>query len=152
MARNDRGAGKKRPQQRRERRESFATSVPKAHKRHVGRSTTRDTPLHIRARGVEVDEPLREYMRTRTGFKLGRYALNVSRITVRLEDIAGPKGAPAYDCRFKVMLPGTREVVVAATESTARAAFDTAVDATERAVRRLLQRSRGARTRSPAGA
>lgn len=147
MARDERGTRRKRPRQNRERRDSFATSIPKARKRVIGRSTTRETPLHLRVRGVEVDDALRDYMRVRTGFKLGKYGLNVTRITVRLEDLAGPKGAPAYACRFKVLLPGTREVVVAATDPSARAAFDTAVDATERAVRRLLGRSRAARVK-----
>ena len=142
MGRDDRKQTRKASQQRRQRRDTFAAAVPKGQKRVIGRSTTRETPLHIRVRGGDVDDALREYMRRRTGFKLGKHALHVSRITVRIDDVAGPKGAPSYACRFKVMLPGTREVVVSALDSTVRAAFDTAVDATERAVRRVLQRVR----------
>ncbi|MDF2771870.1 MAG: Ribosomal subunit interface protein [Geminicoccaceae bacterium] len=142
MGRDDRTQTRKASQQRRQRRDTFAAAVPKGQKRVTGRSTTRETPLHIRVRGGDVDDALREYMRRRTGFKLGKHALHVSRITVRIDDVAGPKGAPSYACRFKVMLPGTREVVVSALDSTVRAAFDTAVDATERAVRRVLQRVR----------
>ena len=141
MTPNDRNAARKRSQQTRERRESFAGSVQKSRKRVIGRSTTRETPLHIRARGPDVDDTLRDYMRGRAGFKLGKFALSIERLAVRVEDIAGLGGAPMYECRFVVMLPG-HQVVVAAREKTVRAAFDSAVEATERAVRRRLQRGR----------
>ena len=140
MTRNDRDTPRKRSQQTRERRESFSGSVPKAGKRTLGRSTTLETPLQIRVPVSDVNDTLRDYMRSRAGFKLGKFALSIVRLTVRVEE-AGPSGAPMYDCRFVAMLPG-RQVVVNAREATVRAAFDSAVDATERAVRRRLQRGR----------
>ena len=151
MTKGSRGTGRKRQRQRRERRETFATTVPKAVKRAIGRSTTTETPLHIRARGVDIDAATREAMQRHAGFKLGKYALAITRITVRLEDIAGPKGAPTVACKFKVALPASREVVVTATDASPREAFDTALAATERAVRRLVDRDRP-RVRRVAGA
>ena len=144
-----RAPANKTSRQQRERRAAFPPNVPRAQKRTVGRSTTRETPLHVRARGVDLDDATREYVRGRTGFKLGKYALHLTRISVRIEDAGGSRGAPAYSCRVKVVLPGTSEVVVAATESSARAAFDVAADAAERAVRRLLGRVQGTRRRAP---
>ena|SRR5688572_8795022 len=149
MARNDRVAEGKRSRQTGERRASFPRSVPKAAKRDIGRSTTRETPLQIRARDAEVDDTLRDYMRRRAGFKLGKFALNIVRITVRSEQGAGPNGAPMHDCRFVVVLTDKREVVVAVGDASARAAFDSAVEATERAVRRRLQRGRTRSERAP---
>lgn len=147
MTPNNQNTGRKRSQQTRERRESFARSVPKATKRVIGRSTTRETPLRIRTPGSNVDDALRDYMRSRAGFKLGKFALSIVRLSVRVEDVAGPSGAPIYDCRFVVVLPG-RQIVVAARDSTVRAAFDAAVAATERAVRRCLQRGRARSARA----
>jgi ribosome-associated translation inhibitor RaiA len=148
MARSDRSAGAKKTRQRRERREPFAAGIPKGQKTAIGRSTTRETPLQVRVRGVELDDTMRDYMRARVGFKLGKFALHLTRVTVRLENVAGPKGAPAYACKIKVLLPNASDVVVAATDVTARAAFDLAVDATERSVRRTLGRGRAVRARS----
>lgn len=142
MAQRTTGSRGKKPRQRQERRATFPAAVPKPHKRSIGRSTTAETPLHVRARGLEFDDELREYVRARTGFKLGKYGLNINRITVRFENAAGPKGAPAYTCKFKVLLPMRGDVVLAVTDESARAAFDAAVDATERAVRKLVSRSR----------
>ena len=140
MTHEERATERERRQQRRERRDAFPTAIPKARKRGIGRSTTRKTPLHLRSRHVDVDDALRDYMRARVGFKLGKFALHVTRVTVRVEDDAGPKGAPVYRCRFTVVMPGTHEVVVAATESTVRAAFDASVAEVERAVRRALRK------------
>jgi ribosome-associated translation inhibitor RaiA len=142
MTPNDQPIARKRSQQTRERRASFAHSVPKATKRVIGRSTTRETLLQIRTRRTTVDDTLRDYMRRRAGFKLGKFALRIVQLTVWVKGVAGPNGAPAYDCCFVVLLPGRREVVVAAADATVRAAFDSAVDATERAVRRRVQRGR----------
>jgi ribosome-associated translation inhibitor RaiA len=147
MAKRNAGSRGNKPQQRQERRASFPATVPKPRKRNIGRSTTAETPLHVRARGLELDDELRDYVRARVGFKLGKYGLNINRITVRLDDAAGPKGAPAYTCKFKVVLPTRGDVVLAVTDESVRAAFDAAVDATERAVRRMVGRSRSRTSR-----
>ena len=148
MTQRGRGSHDKKTRQRRERRHPFASSIPKAVKRTIGRSTTRETPLTVRARGTDLDDELEAYVRRRVGFKLGKYALFLSAVAIRFDNVAGPKGASAIACRIKVTLPNERQVVVGETDASPRAAFDVAVDATERAVRRLLQRRRGSRTRS----
>lgn len=132
----------KRLRQRRERRGEFAATVPKPLKAAVGRSTTIDTPLHVRDLAGTLDDATRAYVRQRAGFKLGKFGLHLTRVSVRFERGTGPATAPMYACRLKAVLPRTSEVVVSASARTARAAFDTAIDAAERAVRRLLDRSR----------
>jgi ribosome-associated translation inhibitor RaiA len=150
MAQRNAGSRGKKPRQRQERRATFPVAVPKPHKRSIGRSTTAETPLHVRARGLQIDDELREYIRARTSFKLGKYGLSINRITVRLENVAGPKGAPAYSCKFKVLLLMRGDVVLAVIDESARAAFDAAVDAAERAVRKMVSRSRKPRRRPQA--
>jgi hypothetical protein len=143
----DHGSHTKRSRQRRERRQQFAVCIPKAIKRAIGRSTTKETPLVVRARGVDVDADLDAYVRRRVGFNLGKYALALSRVGVRMDNVARQKGAPAITCRIEATLPNARPVVVSETDVTSRAAFDAAVDAAERAVRRLLERRWGARSK-----
>ncbi len=107
-----------------------------------GRTTSPETPLALRARGVEVDQELRDYVAKRAGFKLGKFAPAIERTTVRFEDIAGPKGAPAIRCAIKVVLPRQGSVVVEVLDDEAKAAFDHCIDAVERAVRRTLEKSK----------
>lgn len=117
------------------------------------RSTqARRAPMDValRARGVDVDAELRDYIAKRAGFKLGKFAAAIERITVRLEDIAGPKGAPAKRCAIKVVLPHQGSAVVEVLDDDARAAFDHCIDAVERAVRRTIEKSQAKKRRRPA--
>jgi ribosome-associated translation inhibitor RaiA len=147
MASRDQPSSSKTRRQRRERRDAFPATVPKLHKRAIGRSTTRETPLHVRGLGVTLDDSTRAYFRSRVGFKLGKYALALTRISVRINDVAGPKGAPRYECRFTVALPNVPQAVVTASDQSARSAFDHAVDAAARVVHRLLRRGQQSRRR-----
>lgn len=137
----------KKARQRRERREPFAHVTPKTVKREVGRSTSRETPLHIRALGVELEDSLRDYIRQRVGFKLGKFGLDITRVTVRFETLNGATGTPTYACRFKVLLHSANDVTLTALGTTPRAAFDAGANRIERTVRDELGRRRDQRTR-----
>lgn len=126
--------------QRDERRAPFATSTSKTTKRATGVATTSETPMAVRAPGLTLEEGLRDYARERTGFKLGKFGLAITRISVRFEDLSGPKGAKSYECRVKVLLRQSGEVLTSHAAPTQRAAFDKAADAAERAVRRTLDK------------
>jgi ribosome-associated translation inhibitor RaiA len=121
-----------------------ATRKPK---RDRGRTGPAETPFSLRARKVRVTPALRAYVRKRVGFKLGRYALSLQRIVVRFERPSGPTGAPSFSSRFSLLVAGAGRVVVEATRSDPREAFDASIDAAERTVRRLLARRRGRRVR-----
>lgn len=106
-----------------------------------GRTDAPATPVAIRTRGVEVDDTLRAYIHKRCGFKLGKFARSIERVSIRLEDVSGPTGAPGRRCAVKVSLAAVHEsVLVQVVEADPRAAFDAAIDATERAVRRTIER------------
>lgn len=107
-----------------------------------GKTPAPETPLALRARGVEVDDELRAYIQKRVGFKLGKFALAIERTSVRLEDISGPKGAPARRCAIKATLSRHESVVVEVVDFDHRAAFDNAIDSLERAVRRTLDKTK----------
>lgn len=140
MATKRRSLTTKKALQRKERRAAFAETTPRAAKRTTGAATTSETPLSVRAPGLELEDGLREYARQRAGFKLGKFGLDITRAAVNFEDVSGPKGAAAYDCRIKVVLRNAADVLVSQPGETQRAAFDKAIGAAERAVRRTLER------------
>ena len=140
MAPKRRSLTKQKSLQRTERRAAFAETTPRAAKRTTGAATTSETPLTVRAPGVALEDGLREYARQRAGFKLGKFGLDITRATVAFEDVSGPKGATVYECRIKVVLRHADDVMVGQPGETQRAAFDKAVGAAERAVRRTLER------------
>jgi ribosome-associated translation inhibitor RaiA len=119
----------------------FAKQIPRAVKAAAGRTAASETPLHVRAIGLEVDDPARRRIRDRFGRKLGKFAPRIERATVRFEDVNGPRGGKDTVCRIKVVLSHLPSVMIEETRSDVMEAFDVAVEAAERAVRRTLGRS-----------
>jgi ribosome-associated translation inhibitor RaiA len=122
------------------RRAPMGVAASAAPRNERGKTTSPETPLTLRARGVDVDQELRDYISVRAGFKLGKFATSIERVSVRLEDISGPKGAPAKRCAIKVVLSRHESVVVEVVDVDHRTAFDHTIDSVERAVRRSLER------------
>ncbi len=116
-----------------------ANALPRATR---GRTDAPATPVALRASGVEIDDQLREYIHVRCGFKLGKFAERIERVSVRLEDVNGPKGGASRRCAVKVVVTRHESVVVEVVDVDHRAAFDHAIDSAERAVRRSLDRVR----------
>ena len=125
-----------------ERRAPFEETASTSKSPPAGRTTTRQTPLSIRSKGVQLDDEDREHIRVRLGFKLGKFATRIGRIVVRLVDESGPTGAPLIACRIDVSLDPVKDVFMEQRHETLRGAIDLAVDRTERAVRRTLQKDR----------
>jgi ribosome-associated translation inhibitor RaiA len=97
---------------------------------------------HIRAVGPELDADQQTYIRRKLGMKLGKFATFIARVTVRVEDVNGPRGGADQVCRIKVVLNGLPTVVVEARDASLASAIDGALAGTERAVRRRVQRRR----------
>jgi ribosome-associated translation inhibitor RaiA len=126
-------------------RQPMPAAVGKHHKRDVGRAGANETPLDVRTHKVALDPDIEDYVRDRAGRKLGKFAIHLQRVTVRFDDINGPRKGFDIVCKINVALEGAPSIVVAATETHPRDAFDFAVDAAEQAVRRDLERrGRGA--------
>lgn len=96
---------------------------------------------------MHVGSALGDYVRTRLGFKLGKFASGIERVSVRFENESGAKGAPLRTCRIKVALPAATSVLIETRDANARSAFDEGADAVERAVRRAFDRRRSRRLR-----
>jgi ribosome-associated translation inhibitor RaiA len=99
----------------------------------------------IRTSGVELTREDRAYIRHRIDTrvsKLDKFHSEVERLSVRLEDVNGPRGGVDKVCRAKVTVKGLPPVVVERRHQSARAAVDGTLDATERAVRKIVGRRR----------
>jgi ribosome-associated translation inhibitor RaiA len=115
---------------------------PQASKREAGRTEAFQVPVNIRVVGVELNQDDRAYIRQRLGMKLGKYAPSIERVTVRVEDVNGPRGGVDHLCRIKVVLTGLPSVVFQSQAVSVEAAINGALTGVERAVRRSVQRRR----------
>ena len=123
-------------------RSRFAATVPRADKGTEGRTWAPRTPLAIRTSGVNVELPLRERIHRRLGLRLGKFAPRIERLSVRFEDLNGPRGGTDVACRIKAVMSALPSVVVMELAGNAAEAFDRAGQRIERAVRRALDRGR----------
>jgi hypothetical protein len=74
--------------------------------------------------------------------KLGKFAASITRVSIHVEDVNGPRGGVDQVCRIKVALIGLPSVVFQAQEALLQSAIDGALVGVERAVRRSVQRRR----------
>lgn len=123
------------------RRAPLAASVPKSSKLESGAEPSQ-IPAHIRASHDELSAVDRAYIRRKLGRRLGKFADAIERVSVRIEDINGPRGGVDRACRIKVVLSGLPSVVFERRDSSLEAAVDGAVAGVETAVRRAVQRRR----------
>jgi CBS domain-containing protein len=120
----------------------FPDRIPRSFRRESGRTAAPLVPTYIRPRGIELGQEDRTYIRRKLGMKLGKFATSVERVSVRVEDLNGPRGGVDHVCRIKVVLSGLPSVVFEARGASLEAAVDGALAGVERAVRRSLQRRR----------
>jgi ribosome-associated translation inhibitor RaiA len=99
-------------------------------------------PIHIRAAQGDLRPVERDYVRRKLNSKLGKYERSIERISVRLEDVNGPRGGVDQSCRIKVVLRALPSVVFESRDPALNAAVDTALAGVARAVRRTVQRRR----------
>ncbi|KYF61822.1 hypothetical protein BE11_17080 [Sorangium cellulosum] len=126
------------------RRAVFAGEVARPIKRVSGRTPIDGTPLAVRTTGLDIDADVRDYARARLGIRLGKFATEIQRVSVRLEDVNGPRGGVDTACRIKVVLNGLESVIAQEVAVGIREAIDRASHVVERAVGRAIRRSRPA--------
>lgn len=127
--------------------------LPKAAKRASEAHAT-PAPAHIRMLGANLSKEQRNRIRQELGARLGKFADSVERVSVRVEDVNGPRGGIDQVCRIKVVLSKLPSVVFESQNASLDAAIASALAGIELAVRRKLQRRRmkpiktGARSRT----
>jgi CBS domain-containing protein len=122
--------------------------LPRPEKRTAGREPP--VPAYIRSVGLSVPRPERDYMRRKLGMKLGKFIDSIERVSVRLDDVNGPRGGVDKSCRIKMVLSGLPSIFVEKRAPTVGGAFDSALAEAERAVRKSLDRRRTKATRRAA--
>lgn len=123
-------------------RSPFPSSIPKSRKRKLDGTNAGLVPAHIRVFGVKLNKDERVVIRRRLGEKLGKFRASIERVSVRVEDVNGPRGGIDMVCRVKVVLSGLPSVVFEARNASLNMAVRAALAGTERIVRRTLQRKR----------
>jgi len=123
-------------------RSPFAGTVARAERRTAGRTWAPGTPLALRTSGVAVDPELRARIHQRLGWRLGKFAPRIERLSVRFEDVNGPRGGIDVACSIKAVIGDLPSVVVTELAANPRLAFDRASLRVERAVRRAIGRGR----------
>jgi putative sigma-54 modulation protein len=99
-------------------------------------------PAYIRAEDDDLRPDDCAYIRRKLGRRLGKFARSIERVSVRTEDVNGPRGGVDRVCRIKIVLKGLPSVLFERRESSLHVAVDGALAGAERAVRRALQRRR----------
>ncbi len=120
----------------------FAETLTKASKRERPGEFPQEVPAFIRATEGDLSPDDRAYIRRKLGRRLGKFASAIERVSVRTEDVNGPRGGIDRVCRIKVVLSGLPSVVLERRDASLNAAVDGALVGVERAVRRAVQRRR----------
>jgi ribosome-associated translation inhibitor RaiA len=120
------------------------TAAARARARPRKPDSARRAPLqaYIRAEQGDLSPVDRNYIRRKLGTRLGKFVDSIMRISVRTDDVNGPRGGVDRTCRIKVDLRGLPTQVYEAGAASLEAAIDGALAGIERTVRRTLQRER----------
>ncbi|HET6579447.1 MAG TPA: CBS domain-containing protein [Gemmatimonadales bacterium] len=119
----------------------FPDRLPRAFRRQAGRVAPL-VPTYIRSRGVALSANDRAYVRRELGAKLGKFAAGLERISVRVDDVNGPRGGVDHLCRIKLVLSGLPSIVVEHQAASLQAAVDGAIARAERTLGRTVRRRR----------
>jgi len=96
----------------------------------------------IHSDSIKLSEEFRQYIERRLHFALGRFASAIQRVTVRTEDINGPRGGIDKRCHVEVQLRAGRSspILVTTDDSSLQAAVDCSAKRAARNVARKLDR------------
>jgi putative sigma-54 modulation protein len=97
---------------------------------------------HVRAAAGGLGPTDRAYIRRKLGTRLRKFSSSIERVSLRTEDVNGPRGGIDQVCQIKVVLRGLPTVVYELRDAALNAAVDGALAGAERAVRRAVQRRR----------
>jgi putative sigma-54 modulation protein len=95
--------------------------------------------MRLAAHGIELSGGLKDYIRRRVHFSLGRFAGRIRSLSIRLADINGPRGGVDKRCDIRVDVGLREQVIVCERQANLHAAVAFAMERTERAVERKLK-------------
>lgn len=98
--------------------------------------------IHVRSRGFELTDALRGYAERRLLFALGRFGRKVLAVTMRLDDLNGPRGGSDKRCQIIAQLSPRGDVRVEELDGDLYAAISRGAERLDRAVARETKRRR----------
>lgn len=98
--------------------------------------------IFVQARGFNLTDDLRQHVERRLRFALDWAHYHVTKVSVRLSDLNGPRGGEDKRCQIQVSAAGAAEVVIEDTEVDLYIAIDRAADRAGRTLARQLGRQR----------
>jgi len=101
--------------------------------------------MDIQSQGFTLTDSLRDYIIKRLAYALNHGGEYISRVTVRLSDINGPRGGTDKRCFIEVRIKQKSAVVIEDTEADLYVAIDRAAERAGRTLTRRLARQRESR-------
>ncbi len=98
--------------------------------------------IQVRNRNLQPTAAIREYVERRLLYALSRYGSCVRNVTVCLSTLVGNPGGERRHCQIGVALDQADKIAVEDSDADLYAAIDRAVERTQRAVSRALERAR----------
>jgi ribosome-associated translation inhibitor RaiA len=95
--------------------------------------------MRLAAHGIELSGDLKDYVKRRVHFSLGRFAARIRSLSVRLGDVNGPRGGVDKCCDIRVDVGLRQKVIVREQQANLHAAVAFATERAERAVQRQLK-------------
>jgi len=96
--------------------------------------------FEVRGRNLTLSDPLEELVERRFDFALGRFAGEIRRVDVKLNDLQGPRRGAEKQCRVEVTLRHGGSVRAEGSEEQLRDAIDMAAHRVRRQLGRRLDR------------
>ena len=104
--------------------------------------------IEIQARRVPLSRALRNYTERRIRFALARFDERITRVSLWLSDVNGPKGGNVKNCQLQIVMTGKPDVVIEETRENLYVAINRAIDRAGQTVVRKLDRQRSRVKRS----
>lgn len=98
--------------------------------------------IEIHTSKFSLTQSLREHIERRTQFTLSWAHQKLQKITLRLDDINGPKGGTDKSCRIQIPIAGSKSIVIEEIQSDLYVAIDRAFERAGRTLSRKLERQR----------
>lgn len=98
--------------------------------------------IEIHSGKFSLTDSLRKHIERRIQFALSWANHNLRKVTLRLEDINGPKGGADKSCRIQIPIAGGKPVVIEEIQSDLYVAIDRAIERAGRVLSRKLERKR----------
>lgn len=115
-------------------------------KRARGRTAIGATPITTRSR-VPLAAETRRSIEQQLGRVLAPFGTRIERASIRLEDVNGPRGGVGLDCTIKVVLSGSRSLII---EERATNPLETVRRALPRVARSIRQHAEQSGRKTPA--